>query len=228
MKKYPLALYVLSALLPTGAWASSAPQTANYGDFYVGAGVGIVVPQSTNISASGVINGSGTVSYKDSAAILGMAGYHFNDYLAGEGELGYTSFDYGNVTGSLGGLSGSLAVNGHVDALVGLANAIVTPLGRKEAWVPYVGGGLGFANTNSSISAVGNTTFSSAVTNDETNLALDAIVGVDFPVASGFSLGARYQYLWVDSSSTSSGSGETASEGNFGVSIITAQATYQF
>lgn len=228
MRKHLLTLSVLSALLPTGAWASTAPQAANYGDFYVGLGAGLVVPQSTNISASGVVNGSGTVNYKESAAILGMAGYHFNDYLAGEGELGYTSLDYGNATGSIGGLSGSLAINGHVDAIVGLANAIVTPLGRKDFWVPYVGGGLGFANTNSSISSVGATTFSSAVTNDETNLALDAIVGVDFPVASGFSLGARYQYLWVDSSSTSNGGGETANEGNFGASIITAQAKYQF
>lgn len=228
MKKHLLALSVLSALLPISVWASPVPQTANYGDFYVGAGIGGVVPQSTSISASGVISGSGTISYKNSAAIVGMGGYHFNNYLAGEGELGYTSLDYDNATGSIGGVSGSLAVNGHVDALVGLANAIVTPLGRKDVWVPYVGAGLGFANSNSTIKGVGTTTFSTAVTSDQTNLALNAIVGVDFPVADGFSLGARYQYLWVNSSSASSGGGETVNDGNFGASIITAQAKYQF
>ena len=231
MKKHLIAVSALVAILPISAMAtpsSTMPQTANYGNFYVGAGLGVVVPESTNISASGPVSGSGNISYKDNAAILGMAGYHLNDYVTGEAELGYTSLDYDTASGSIGGLSGSVPVGGHVSAIVGLANAIATPLGRKEAWVPYVGAGLGFANSNSTITSIGTYTFTNSVTSNETNLALDALVGVDFPLSDGFSLGARYQYLWVDSSQSSTTNGETASEGNFGANIITAQATYQF
>lgn len=226
-------LFIAVFFLPLQAFASEGIQTADYGKFYVGLGAGIVIPQDTNVSASGAVNGSGTLSYKNNASIMGMAGYRLNNYLTGEAELAYSSLDYDSVSGTLtgGGLSGSgcVNVNGHVNAIVGLANAIVTPLGNKDI-SPYLGGGIGFANTNSTINSLssGGVTVADNTNNSETNLALDAIAGVNFRIADHFSLGGRYQYLWVNSSTTSSGSGITQKEGNFGAHVLTAQATYNF
>lgn len=235
MKKYLLGLSLLSAALPATANAAVSPQTADFGKFYVGVGAGIVVPQGTDISASGTVTGSGTLNYKDSAGIMGLAGYHFSDYLAGEAELGYSSLDYDNVSGtltagSLGTGSGSIGINGHTNAFVGLANAIVSPFGKTLGIVPYIGGGIGFASTSSKINSLsfGGATANVDSSNSETNLALDGIVGVDVPVADGFALGARYQYLWVNTDQTTSGTAISSSQGNFGASIITAQATYKF
>lgn len=226
-------LLITVVCTPVSAYASTSPQTADYGKFYVGLGAGVVVPTNTSVSASGAVNGSGNLSYKDDASIMGMAGYHFTDYLTGETELGYSSLDYDSLSGTIagGGLTGtgSVHVNGHVNAVVGLANAIVTPLGNSGI-SPYVGGGIGFASTDSKVNSLssGGVTVADNASNSETNLALDALVGVNFPVAEKFSLGARYQYLWVNSAATYSGSGITQKEGNFGANIITAQATYNF
>lgn len=236
MKKHLATFAFMLILVPTSVWASSiAPQTANYSDAYVGLGAGILVPQSTSLNFSGAITASGNINYDDGAAILGMAGYHFNDYLTGEVELGYSSFGYNNISGSitggaLGTGSGSIGVNGNIDALVGLANAIVTPLGRGNEVIPYIGGGLGFASIDATIHSLtfGGTTVADNASDSETDFALDAIVGFDVPVVDGFSVGGRYQYLWVNSGSTTTGGGITAHEGNFGSNIITAQATYNF
>ncbi|MGO8867554.1 MAG: outer membrane beta-barrel protein [Alphaproteobacteria bacterium] len=234
MKKPLAALALLSVFLPASVWAaasaSPAPQTANYGDFYVGLGAGIVIPQSTSVTATGAITGSGNLNYDDGAGVLGMAGYHLNDYLAGEAEFGYSSVDYSNISGTLNGVSGTIGVSGHSSAVVGLANAIVSPLGRSLGVIPYAGGGLGFASTDSHISSlsVGGTTVPVNSSHSETDFALDAIAGLDVPVADGFSLGGRYQYLWINSSTSASGGGTTVHEGNFGANVLTVQVTYRF
>ena len=240
MKKHSISLAALAVAIAfvgsaasTAGNAADAVQTANYGNAYVGVGAGVLIPQSTSWTMSGSVTGSGTINYNDGAAIIGMAGYHFNDYLASEAELGYSSFDYSNLSGTLTAgsttASGSIGINGSVDAVIGLANGIVTPWGNK-GFSPYIGGGLGFANYNTKVNSltVGTTTVGVNSSNNATDLALDAIVGLNYAVTDKFSIGGRYQYLWFDSSSTTTTGSLTVNEGNFGASIITAQLTYNF
>ncbi len=192
MKKLLALAVSLIALSSTTAEAAPSAadgtQTTNYGNFYVGLGAGVVVPESTSVTISGSITGSGNVNYDDGAAVLGMVGYHFNDFVAGEGELGYSSFDYNNISGSLtagslGTITGTIGVNGSVSTVVGLFNAIITPLGKNKL-SPYIGGGLGFASTDAkvnSLSANGTTALVNS-SNSETDLAADGIVGLNFAV----------------------------------------------
>jgi opacity protein-like surface antigen len=203
------------------AHAAVGTETANYGNFYVGLGAGIVVPESTSVTISGSITGSGNVNYDDGAAVLGMLGYHFNDFVAGEGELGYSSFDYNNVSGSLtagglGTISGTIGVNGNVSTVVGLFNALITPLGKNKI-SPYVGGGLGFASTDAKVNSLSANGLTATVnsSNNETDLAADGIVGLNFAVTDNLSLGGRYQYLWVNRSSSASAGGVTEKSGDF-------------
>src|ERR1017187_1372531 len=104
MKKHSISLAALAVAIAfvgsaasTAGNAADAVQTANYGNAYVGVGAGVLIPQSTSWTMSGSVTGSGTINYNNGAAIIGMAGYHFNDYLASEAELGYSSFDYSNL-----------------------------------------------------------------------------------------------------------------------------------
>ncbi len=192
MKKLLALAVSLIALSSTTAEAAPSAadgtQTTNYENFYVGLGAGVVVPESTSVTISGSITGSGNVNYDDGAAVLGMVGYHFNDFVAGEGELGYSSFDYNNISGSLtagslGTITGTIGVNGSVSTVVGLFNAIITPLGKNKL-SPYIGGGLGFASTDAkvnSLSANGTTALVNS-SNSETDLAADGIVGLNFAV----------------------------------------------
>lgn len=234
IKRLAAALILVGSVANVSAHAEVGTQTANYGNFYVGLGAGIVVPESTSVTISGSVTGSGNVNYDDGPAVLGMFGYHFNDYIVGEGELGYSSLDYSNISGSLtagslGTISGKIGVNGNVDAVVGLFNALITPLGKSEL-SPYIGGGIGFASTDAKVNSLSANGVTAAVnsSNSETDLAADAVVGLDFGVTNHFSLGGRYQYLWVNSGSSSTANGVTGKVGDFTANVITAQATYKF
>lgn len=231
MKKHLLALSVLSILVPCSAQADA---TFNSGSAYGGIGGGIVIPQNTNISVSGAITGAGQIHYKDGAGITGSLGYHFNDYFAGEAQIGYSRVNYNHVSGTLsagtfGSFSGNLGIDGHASAFTGLLNGIVTPF-HNLSFSPYIGGGIGFARTSSHINSLndGVTTLTVDSSDSKTDFAADALVGFDVPVAKGFSLGGRYQYLWINSGTTSTDGGVTGKEGNFGANVITAQATFKF
>jgi hypothetical protein len=50
---------------------------------------------------------------------------------------------------------------------------------------------------------------------NKTDFAADGLAGFDVPVANGFSLGGRYQYLWINSGNTTTDAGVTAVEGKF-------------
>src|SRR5271170_4086684 len=143
IKRLAVALVFVGSVVSVSAHAEVGTQTANYGNFYVGLGAGIVVPDSTSVTISGAVTGSGNVSYDVGPAVLGMVGYHFNDLFAAEGEVGYSSLDYSNISGSLtagslGTVSGKIGVNGNVDAVLGLVNGLITPLG-KSGLSPYLG-----------------------------------------------------------------------------------------
>jgi opacity protein-like surface antigen len=82
--------------------------------------------------------------------------------------------------------------------------------------------------------SIGSETFNGttvAVNSSEskTHFAADGLAGFDVAVAPGFSLGGRYQYLWINSAESSDvGAGVTEKDGNFRSHVLTAQAVFKF
>ncbi len=225
---------VLVALMAMPANAQQAQRaTMDIGNAYVGLSGGIIIPDDVHDTYSGTITGSSNTSFKTGAAVTGFAGYHFNNFIAGEAELGYAAYDYDKASGTLssGGttLTGSIGVNGDVTAWTGFANAIITPLGRA-GFSPYIGGGLGFASVDAKINSVtlGGTTLAVNSKRSETDFAANILAGFDFPVSNNFALGARYRFVWINSGGTSTSSGTTTKEDNATAHVISVTAKYRF
>jgi opacity protein-like surface antigen len=213
----------LSVLLTPEAQAQiMQPVTQNVGRGYVGGSAGIVIPSDLHTTFSGVVAGSGDFSFKAGGAGTAFIGYHFNDILAGEGELGVASADHDKFSGTLNGVTGSVPINGSLTTVLGLANVIVTPLGRS-GFSPYVGGGIGFAAIDDTIGIGG-----VSATGRETDFAANLILGMDFAVANRWSVGARYRFVWINTASSASSGGITTSINDLTEHIITATATFHF
>ena len=232
MKKFLYTLPFLTVLL--AAPAQSEPFTFGNGNAYASIGAGVAIPQDTSVSVSGSITGTGKLGYKDGLALTGSLGYHFNPYLAGEAELAWSRVDYDHLNGTLtagllGAGSGSVGVNGHASAFIGLLNGIVKPFGDLRV-TPYIGAGVGLAATKSVINSESFQGATATVNSSEnkTHFAMDGLAGFDIPVQKGFSVGGRYQYLWINSKETYTSGGLTEKDGNFGASVITAKATFHF
>jgi opacity protein-like surface antigen len=225
MKKLLLATIAAVGILAAMP-AQATPFLFGNGNGYAAIGGGIAIPQNTDVTLTGPIAASGKIHYKDGAEINAMLGYHFTDYLAGEAEVAYSRVSLDNISGTFGGVSGSLDAGGHASAFIGLVNGIVTPF-HGLGFTPYVGGGIGAAHTKSEITSLAGVALGGSSSSD-TDFAADGLVGFDIPVAAGFSLGGRYQYLWINSKQTTTSGTETEKDGNFGASVITAQATFHF
>lgn len=214
-------------LLPQEAKAQFAqPVTMNIGRAYVGASAGIIIPDDLHATFTGGLAGSGNLSFNVGPAFTGLVGYHLNDILAVEGEFGYASFDYDRFNGNLSGVAVSASANGNVTTTVLLANVIATPLGRARGFSPYIGGGLGFANFDSTLNAIGGTGVHS--TSNETDFAANLIAGFDFLMGDGWRAGGRYRFIWVNTSNTTASGGVTASRDDFTAHVITANAIFRF
>ncbi len=198
----------------------------NIGQVYVGASAGIIIPSDLHVNFSGDLTGSGDYSFSAGPAFTGLVGYHVNDLIAVEGEFGYGGFDYDRFDGSFGGTAVTVPASGSVTTVSLLANVIATPFGRPGGFLPYVGGGIGFANFDSTINALGATGFN--VSSSETDFAANFIAGFDYALDSRWSVGGRYRFLWVNTSSSATNVGVTQSVDNFTAHILTANATYRF
>lgn len=211
------------------------PTSATFGNFYAGASAGALIPESTKLTLTGsIVSGAGELNYKDAAAFTGFVGYNITDNLAAEAELGYSSVDYDNVSGTLTAgtltpVSGKINLSGHSTGVLGIFNAIVHPMGKGRL-SPYLGAGVGFAAIDSKLNSAndGTTTVTVNGSHSETDLALNGIAGVDYAVTDNVSLGARYRYLWINSADSTTASGETLKAGDFTAHVLTAQATLHF
>ncbi len=209
------------------AQAQLAPSARlNINQVYVGASAGIIIPRDQHVTFSGGLGGSGDYSFNAGAAFTGLVGYHVNDLIAVEGELGYGSFDYDRFNGNFGGAAVTVPVDGNATTISLLANVIATPFGRPGGFLPYVGGGIGFANFDSTVNALGATGFS--VSNNETDFAVDFIAGFDYALDSRWSVGGRYRFLWVNTSGSATNVGVTQNVDSFTAHVLTANATYRF
>ena len=212
-----------------GAQGFSPSVRQDIGNAYVGASAGLVIPNDVHETfsgtAPGAINGSGDFSMKTGAAVTGLIGYHLNDYIAGEAELGYAAFDYDSFSGTFNGVPSSVSIDGRVDTVLGFVNAIVTPIGRSR-FTPYFGGGVGFASFDDKVDSIGGFAVNSS--SSGTDFAANFIAGFDVAVADRWSVGGRYRFVWLDSGATASNGVTTIKRDNATFHVLTANASFHF
>jgi opacity protein-like surface antigen len=220
-----LVLFPLSAKATTDYWGPDK--------FFYGLEGGLAVPTDTNVTLSGGIVGSGHFKYNDGYELGGFVGYNFSDLLKGELQVSYARADYDKLSGTLTGGpiigSGDISLNGHVDAWTGMANAIVTPF-NFHGLKPYAGGGVGISEAHSKIDSAsfGGVTATVDSSQRQTDFAADGILGLNYALGKDMSVGARYQYLWINSASTYTSNGVTEHDGNFSANVFTLRLNWNF
>ncbi len=214
-------------LLVQGAQAQPAQSaTMNIGRAYVGAAAGIIIPDDLDGTFTGALAGGGHFTFTVGPAFTGLIGYHLNGILAVEGELGYASSDYDRFNGSLNGVAVSASAKGSVYTTILLANVLATPLGASSGFSPYIGGGLGLANLDSTINAIGGMGVHN--TSNATDFAANLVAGFALDASGGWSIGGRYRFVWVNTSGTTTSGGSTIRRNDFTAHVITANATFRF
>lgn len=227
MKKYLLSLAVFAAFLPLNAHANSDQLTPfiDLGDAYVGVGANLILPSARSVSASNpLLTGSGNLHFNTGGGGSLYAGIHINPLLAAEASLGYGTYSYDHVSGTLNGLCCSASVSGRDDEGMGLLNLLVTPF-HGYGISPYIGGGVGVVYLHSKLDSgtIGGTTYP-GISDNKTAFAADGLIGADVKLGKGFTLGGRYQYIWADTSTTV----DRISLGDSKANVFTLRASYTF
>lgn len=227
MKKYLLSLAVFAAFLPLNAHANSDQLTPfiDFGDAYVGVGANLILPSARSVSANNaLLTGSGSLHFNTGGGGSLYAGIHINPLLAAEATLGYGTYSYDHISGTLNGFTGSVNTSGRDDEGVGLLNLLVTPF-HSYGVSPYFGGGVGAVYLHSKLDAgtVGGLTYTGG-SNNKVGFAADGLIGADVALGKGLTLGGRYQYIWADTSTTV----HSINLGDSKANVFTLQAKYTF
>ena len=160
---------------------------------------------------------AGTATFDTGASISGTIGYILNELFRVEFELGYTEMDHdkaevgATITFTSGGStltktgSGTIDVSGQVEALYGLTNVILTPLGSKSfgngKLTPLIGGGIGFVDWEDTINSLssGGTTLTVNGEESATDFASNITAGLEYSQSENLSIGFRYRHVWINS-----------------------------
>lgn len=209
--------------LANEAQAQIAGMTVGRG--YFGVTAGAIIPDDVHSNISGADTGSVDLSFNTGAAFTGFVGYHFTDQFAGEAELGYATADTDKITGTINGVGVSVPVNGHFNSALVFVNGLWTP-SAISGFSPYVGGGLGFAGIDTSVSSVGGAAVGAS--HSETDFAAQFILGFDYPVSNQFSIGARYRFVWVNSGSTTASGGDLVNQDDFTAHVLMVTGKVRF
>jgi opacity protein-like surface antigen len=102
---------------------------------------------------------------------------------------------------------------------------IVTPFGRS-GFAPYIGIGPGVVYFNQTVNSIGGIPVNTS--SKETDFAANAIVGFEAAVTNQLSLGARYRFIWANTSSNTTSGGVTTKQDDFTAHVITANLTFHF
>jgi opacity protein-like surface antigen len=194
--------------------ALSSPALANEvtsGDVYARLSAGAIMPNDTDatLGASTI-----TYSFKSGWTASGAIGVWLNKKFTLEGEVGYMSADFDEI--SSGGVSA--AVDGDVSAVLALANANFHFMGRDAAIDPYVGGGVGIARSSVDVNSIG--VFTINQSDSSTNGAAQASAGIDLNLGNGTKVGVQYRYLYIDT--------EDGDTDGFTTNNFTAHLTFAF
>jgi len=185
-----------------------------YGSINAGATILNDIGFGSDLSYAGVtVNAAGTATFDTGGSISGTIGYILSELVRVEFELGYTEMDHDKVEGTItytsGGTSlavtGSADVAGQVEALYGLTNVILTPLGSKSVGngklTPLIGGGIGFVDWEDTITSIssGGTTLTVSGKESSTDFASNIIAGLEYSQNENLSIGFRYRHAWINS-----------------------------
>jgi Outer membrane protein beta-barrel domain len=216
-------------MLSLGAQA----QASDVSKFYLGIGVGPIIPQAVTSNLSGAITGSGKLEFNASGFVGLVGGYRLAKHFGIDVEGGWTLYDSHDLVGafsqSSGPLAGDIPLNGDMHTWLGLGNFVFWPHREGARLAPYFGAGLGAAGLEWLVdSRPGGRTILS-LRGGSTRLAADAVAGVDYALRKRFSLGGRYSFVYVPSEiPTISGAGITLAHSAPKIHLLQMVGTYRF
>lgn len=211
----------------------------NLGPLHLGGLAGSTTTQDIRWSGTGNLgglgfSGSGKLRFNTGASVAGFASIPVNRYMSLVGQLAYasTTFDRFNGRFTLDGLGTStqpLKVGGRIDTLTGFATALVTPIGRRT-WTPYVGIGIGFNHAATSLNDIAGGGLSIPINKKtgETDLAMNALAGLDYSFDDHWAAGVVYQYIRVAPGHLGSGGSIQSQSGFVQVHFFGGIVVYNF
>lgn len=169
--------------------------------FYLGIGVGPIIPQSVSSNLTGTIAGNGSLQFNASGFVGLVVGYRFIEHFGIEGEGGWTLYDSHDLVGTFSRsgtpLPGDIPLNGDMHTWLSMANLVYRPRREDARLAPYFGAGIGAAGLEWLVdSRPGGRTVLS-LRGGSTSLSVDAVAGLDYTLTRRFSLGGRYNFVHV-------------------------------
>ncbi|AHK80828.1 hypothetical protein M911_16380 [Ectothiorhodospira haloalkaliphila] len=146
-------------------------------------------------------NFSGDAKFRNGELFSIALGREVTPWLDMEFELGHLEAPFdkleGRVRESTTGLEApvSESVSGKMSGWFGFVNAHFRPM-RGSLFEPYFGGGIGLASLEEDLEGD---------TSSDTELALNATLGLDYNIREDVAIGGQYRYIWADMSTTGYG-----------------------
>lgn len=201
--------------------------------FYIGIGVGPIIPQSVTANLTGAIIGNGTLKFNASGFVGFVIGYRFTDHLGVEGEGGWTLYDSHDLVGTFSQsgapLPADIPLNGDMHTWLSMANLVYRPRRRSARLAPYVGAGAGAAGLEWLVDSRPGGSIILSLRGGSTSLSADAMEGVEYALSKRFSLGGRYNFVHVAHEiPTISGGGITLQHSAPDVHLLQMVGTYRF
>jgi opacity protein-like surface antigen len=218
-----------ASLLALAAFAQGPEPTK----FYLGLGVGPIIPQSVSANLNGTIVGGGTLKFNASGFVGLLIGYRFTHHLGVEGEGGWTLYDSYNLTGTFSRVGsqvpGTILLNGDMHTWLGLLNVLYRPRRQSARLAPYFGAGVGAAGLEWLVTSRSGGSISLSLRGGSGGFAPDGIAGVEYSLTKRFSLGGRYNFVAIESDGpTLSGGGIVLRHTKPYLHILQATGTYRF
>jgi opacity protein-like surface antigen len=219
---------VCIVLVPLGAFAQDAVPTK----FYLGLGVGPVIPQSVAANLNGTLAGSGTLKFNAAGFVGLLIGYRLSDHFGVEGEGGWTLYDSYSLTGTFSGSggpqSGAIPLNGDMHTWLGLVNAVYRPRRQGARLALLLGAGFGAAGLQWLVESRPDDATPLRLEGGSISFAADAMLGVDYALSKRFSLGGRYNFVRiVDDGPTVSGGGIVLHHSDPNLHLLQLVGTYR-
>jgi opacity protein-like surface antigen len=230
LRLLPAPFAILGALLfAAGAFA----QTTAPGKFYVGIGVGPIIPQSVTATLNGAIVGNGTLQFNASGFVGLVIGDRLTEHFGAEAEGGWTLYDSHDLVGTFSRsgnpLPGDIPLNGDMHTWLGLVNFLYRPRRPGARLAPYVGGGAGAAGLEWLVDSRPGGSIVLNLRGGGSSAAVDAIAGLDYRLTRRFSLGGRYNFVHVASAApTISGGGITVTHSTPEIHLLQMVGSYRF
>lgn len=175
----------VSALAGAALLAAAGAAQAKDG-FYLAPSAGLLFAESEKLSDPGF---TAELDYDTGWAISGAVGYRMGQFRL-EGELGYGQINGANLT-----LNGTdYDVDADLDIFTGTLGGFYD-IATGGPVSPYLGGGIGFANTDVGSVSVGGQSLDGG---SDTDLLLFGEAGLNWQVSETVALVPSYRYSWVD------------------------------